>query len=469
MGAAESSAGRWDRTPAGLRSFFALPGAVPIQKLRREAQEERDGDQAGREIAEGLGGKGGGGGKENGEEENASQKETFAEQGAEQGQTDLSQRGGHVHAHPLDGHKQGCRRVNFDIPHASGQDFAVLGEKPDELGREEGRGRQHEESEAGTKKKYAPKGLLHPPAVPGPQVEADGPLAAQGDAAHGHSDQQRITLDDGRAGDENIPFPGSAVPLEGGVEDDKNHAVQGIGEEGGKAQGQYPQAEGRLEPSPAQRGGQSGKPQGDQGKHAGGGLGQNGGPCRAGNAHIQQENEHRVQDDVQGRPQHNRAHAQAGAALGDEEAVQPAGEEGESRTANIDGDVVQSVRKSGLAGAEPPEEPAAEQEEKNAQARRHGQQEPEAVGEEVRGGFFVSGAQLHGHQGRAAQSHQEGEGGEQGDDGAADPGSRQSQAAGSGDVADEHPVNDAVQDVDQLGQHGGHGQPEQQARYRIPA
>ena len=152
----------------------------------------------------------------------------------------------------------------------------------------------------------------------------------------------------------------------GRVEDDEDHAVQGVGQEGGQAQGQHPQAEFRLETAPAQGGRQPGEPQGDQGKGAGGSLGEDGGPGRAGNAHIQQEDEHRIQGDIQGRPQHHCAHPQAGAALGDEEAVQPAGEKGEGRPGDVDGDVIHGIGKGGLAGAEPPEELAAEQEEEEA-------------------------------------------------------------------------------------------------------
>lgn len=74
------------KASAGRRGFRRLrPEAVPIQKLRREAEEEGDGNQAGRDVAEGFGGKGGGSGKEDGEEKDAAQKEAFAEQGAEEG------------------------------------------------------------------------------------------------------------------------------------------------------------------------------------------------------------------------------------------------------------------------------------------------------------------------------------------------------------------------------------------------
>ena len=174
------------KASAGRRDFRRLrPEAVPIQKLRREAEEEGDGNQAGRDVAERFSGKGGGGGKEDGEKKDATQKEAFAEQGAEEGQTDLPQGGGHVHAHPLDGHEKGTCRIDFYIPHAPDQGFAIRGEEPDELGGEERRSRQHEEGEAGAEEEYAPESLLHPLTVPGPQVEADGPLAAQGDAAHG--------------------------------------------------------------------------------------------------------------------------------------------------------------------------------------------------------------------------------------------------------------------------------------------
>ena len=68
------------------------------------------------------------------------------------------------------------------------------------------------------------------------------------------------------------------------------------------------------------------------------------------------------------------------------------------------------------------------------------------------------------HQNGAAQTHQGAEGGQQRHDRAADAHTGQSQSADAGDMSDIDPVDNTVQDIDKLGDHGGYSQAQHQGR-----
>ena len=85
------------------------------------------------------------------------------------------------------------------------------------------------------------------------------------------------------------------------------------------------------------------------------------------------------------------------------------------------------------------------------------------------GAFFVLVTESDGHQRRSAQAYQEGKRRNQGDDGTAHAHTGQRQITYMGNVADVHPVHNAVEYIDELGQHRGNGQFEHQFSNGISA
>lgn len=109
---------------SSLKLLFRLR-AIFCNELRRKAQEQCAGHDAGGSVTEGFGREDSGCRKQYGKQEDPRCKNAFAEQGAEQRQMDVSQSSGHIRSHPLWGHKQCSRRINFNIPHTAGQNFPV--------------------------------------------------------------------------------------------------------------------------------------------------------------------------------------------------------------------------------------------------------------------------------------------------------------------------------------------------------
>ena len=259
----------------------------------------------------------------------------------------------------------------------------------------------------------------------------------------------------------------AAVALEHGVEDDEQHAVGGDDEEGGQAEGDDTQHDPPVEAPPPQAHRHLFTQQGAEHKGAGGHLGEYRGQGSPRYPHIQAENKNGVQNDVEDGPQHHGGHTQPGEALGDEKTVHAGGHQGKEGAGGVDGQVGVGVAEGGVAGPEPPEQLPLHQQEQAGQPDGQHQQHKKAVGQYLAGLLLVAFPHAHGHNGGAAQPHQRGEGAEQGDDRAAHPDASQRQIPDLGDISDVDAVYDAVQHADQLGQHGGNGQPADQPKDRV--
>ena len=252
--------------------------------------------------------------------------------------------------------------------------------------------------------------------------------------------------------------------LEHRVEDDEQHAVGGDDQEGRQAEGDDPHHDLPVKAAPPQGHRHLFPQQGTEHEGTGGHLGDDGGQSRARHIHLENKDKNGVQHNIEDGSQHHRSHAQAGIALGNEEAVHAGGHQGKEGTGGVDGQVGIGIAKGGRTCAEPLEQLALEQQEQPRQPHRQHQQHEKAVGEYPAGLLPISFPRPHGQDGRTAQPHQGGKGTEQGDDGAAHPYASQRQIPDLGDISDVNAVYDAVKYADQLGQHGGNGQLAHQAK-----
>ena len=432
-------------------------------------EEQAGGHRGGHRIGDGLGQEGGRGGHQGGQQEQAGQEHALAEQGAEQGQPHVAQGGGLVHQGVLDGQGENHGGEHLNIAHRLLRQLRIAGEQAHKH-RGQGVGEYHHPRAEGEAQAHNTlDGLFDALQVAGAVVEADHRLGAQGEAAHGHGDEEQVALHDGGAGDQGVPLLRAAVPLEHRVEHDEQDAVGGDDQEGGQAEGEHPPHDGPVRPAPPQGHRHGFAQQHGQHEGAGGHLGDHRGDGRPGHVHVEGEDKDGIQHDVEHRPQHHRGHAQAGVALGDEEAVHAGGHEGEEGAGGVDGQIGVGIAESGLTGAEPAEQLPLGQQEHRRQRHRQHQQHEEAVGQNPARLLLPPLPHAHGHDGGAPQAHQGGKGGQQGDDGAAHPHPRQGQVADALDVADVNAIHDAVEHADQLGQHGGDSQPAHQLKNRVAA
>ena len=315
--------------------------------------------------------------------------------------------------------------------------------------------------------------ITHGPPDPvrtaGAVVEADDRLGPQGDAPQRHGDHQQIALHHRGTGHQGVPQAGTAVALEHRVQHDQQDTVRGDGEEGGQSEGQHPPYDPEIQSPPAQRHRHAPAPQGQQDKGAGADLGDHRGNGRPGHIHVEQEHEHGVQDNIHHRPQHHRDHPKAGEPLADEEAVHTGGHQGEKGAGSVDRHIGVGIGKGVRTGAKPHEQMVLQQQEQRRQDQRQRRQGHKAVVEDLFGVLQAPLSHAHGHKGRPSQPHQGGKRGQQRDNGAADPHPCQGHTANLRQVSNVHPVHNAVQYADQLGQHSGDRQPQHQPKDRAAA
>ena len=356
----------------------------------------------------------------------------------------MAQGSGLVHQGILDGQGDDHGGEYLNVAYRPRRHLRVLGKQAHKH-RGQGVGHhRHEHTEGHAQGHDGLDGPLDALQVGRAVVEADHRLAAQGKAAHGHGDEEQIALHDGGAGHQGIPQLRPAVALEHSVQHDQQDAVRGDDEEGGQAEGQHPPHNVQFHATPPQAHRHPLPPQGEEHKGAGGHLGEHGGQGGPGHVQMEHKDKDGVQDDIEHRPQHHRGHPQAGKALGDQKAVHAGGHEGKEGARGVDGQVGVGVAEGGVAGAEPHEQMLLQQEEQSGQHAGQYQQHQEAVGQHPAGLPVPPLPHAHGHDGGAAQAHQGGEGGQQGDDGAAHPHPRQGQIADALDIADVDAVYNAV-------------------------
>ena len=119
-----------------------------------------------------------------------------------------------------------------------------------------------------------------------------------------------------------VPLPCPAVPLENGVHGNDHHVVHGDDDKGGQADGE--DGTDRFQPVTAEGDAHRRPPSKEEEQHidAGGELGEHCGQSRPLHPHVQQEDEHGVQHDVEHRAQEYRTHGDVGKALTDDKLVE---------------------------------------------------------------------------------------------------------------------------------------------------
>ena len=172
-------------------------------------------------------------------------------------------------------------------------------------------------------------------------------------------------------------------------------------------------------------------------------------------AHVEQEDEDGVEDDVHHRADDGGEHRLIGKALAGDELPQPCRQDGEHRTGDIVGQVGICIGEGLLAGAEKHQHRLTQSDGRRRQDSGKPQQHDKAVGQNLFGSFVVVFPHADGHQRGAADADQKGKGGDEGHNRSADTRARQGNFSHILDVSDIHPVDDAVEHVDKLRQHRG--------------
>ena len=179
---------------------------------------------------------------------------------------------------------------------------------------------------------------------------------------------------------------------------------------------------------------------------------------------MEQEDEHRIQDDIDDGSDEGGHHSQHGMPLGGDEIIHSHGKQGEKGAAGIDGKINVRVGKGRFARAEPAEQQILRQKKQHRQHGGQDQKQAEAVSEDALRVLFISLPQPHGKQNGAADPHQRRERGKQGDDGRADAGPGQGDRADLRNVPHIDAVHDAVEHVYELREHERHRYPQHQGR-----
>ena len=297
------------------------------------------------------------------------------------------------------------------------------------------------------------------------EVEGQNRLRSAGDAAQGHGHHQHKALGDGGAGDHPVSQLRAAVALQNRVHGDDHDAVHADDEKGRDAGDQDTRHEAAV--ISAKRNGDGHLPAEQKRQHIGaaGQLGQDGRQRRAPDAHVHQEDKHRVQHDVQRRSQHHGHHTLFGKALADDKLVHAQSQQIEHRAPEVDGEVALGVGVGDGAAAEGQQHGPPQGEGRRHQRHGADTKQQKTVGKDAPGLLHLPRA--HADEGRAADADEGGEGADHGHDGAADPHTRQGQVPHHRDVADVDAVHDAVQHADELGQHTGDGDTPDQGFDRV--
>ena len=423
---------------------------------------DRDAHHRPRDVGDGLGVERGPGAEGRRQGEQGDEVHRLPEGGQGQGQLDLSHAGEPVHNGVLQPQGNQGQRAHVDGGESLRRQLRLRGEEAHEEGapqpgqQEQGRHIGHAQSgDEGL-------GLQDPVPPPGAVVVGQDGACAGGNAPQGHGHHQHEALGDGGAGHQTVSQLRPAIGLEDGVHGDDHDVVHADDEEGRHAHRQ--DAEHQPPVIAAESDGDRHGLAEEEPQHieAAGQLGEDRGHSSPGHPHVKEKDEHRVQHDVQRRPQHDGDHALPGVALADDELVQPQGQQVERRAAEVDGEIGIGVAVGGIAGAEGHQHGLVQG--KDHHHQRHGAdaQHQETVGEDPPGLLRLARPHADAHQRCAAHADERGEGADQGHHRPADPHARQGGLPDHGDVADVDAVHDAVQHADELGQHAGNGDPQHQ-------
>ena len=396
----------------------------------------------------------------------------FPEHGEKQGSSGKSQRSKTVHKHILEAEWNDQQRKHMDSPGGKGYQRRLVGKDPDKVYRHNPGQYKHYGCKAEAEKQDIFFCLFHPVHSFCAVIVAEYGLCSAGNTQHGAGYEHHVALHNGGTGDEHITFAGTAVLLQHGIQDNDDHTVGCQNQEGGDTQYQDPFDDhggpGRF-PQPGYFDGNLFADQETESKGAGCKLCDDRGNGCTRHIHMQTEDKDRVQDYVGDSADQHSGHSHTGKPLTGDKIIKPDRHEGEERSCCVDGEIGVRVYKGGGTCPEPEQKIFFRQEKEQGQYSGEDHQHGKAVGQYGLGLFLPPGTQTHGHEDRAAQSDQGSEGSEKGDNRAADSHSRKCQISDLGYVSDEHSVNDAVKYGDELGDHGGDSQFEDQQPYLVPA
>ena len=365
----------------------------------------------------------------------------------------------------LDAEQAQPTAVDAQRPGGEGQQGRVGGEQTGEHpGAQHHEGPQrHGVDEAGAQQQT--EALPDAVCVPGAVVVAGNGLSALRQTSQGQQGELHDAGEDGHGAHGQIP----AVFQQGGVEAHEDDALTGLHDKRGRSQ----RDAGRHQP---QTGQQVLPPQAQQrlfaaeercDPDAGQGLRQHGGQRRAPHAHVQSEDEQRVQRDIGQRADEHRQHAGPGEALGRHEGVEAQRQLDEHGADGIDTHVVGGVGDGVLAGAEQQQEVAAPQKQHGGEGQGQQEQQGSAAAQQPLRAGVVAAAHGNGGTGRTAGGHQCRKGGDDHDEGHAHAHAGEGQASVAGHVTNVDAVHDVVEHIYQLGRHRGDRQLEQEPPYRL--
>ena len=326
-------------------------------------------------------------------------------------------------------------------------------------GKERGQGKARDGNEQHYLEQQA-ESFAHAAVILGAVVVAHNGLRALCDALDGHDEHLHHALHNGHAAHVQV----AAVALQPGVQRDIHKALGALHDERSDAQPDDLANHTLFElhvPAPDADAAFCAEQKAQHPRGADG-LRKDGSQRRAGNAHAEHENKHRVQHDVNDRADEHAEHCNGGVALCADESVEAQSKLYENSTRQVNGDIVLRIADDGVGGAEHIQQRRFEDAENDCQCNRQHQKHGKAVAQNFFRTFTVAGAQLDGSQRRAAHSGECGKGRDQQDDGERNAHSRQRKCACAGDVADVDPVHDIVQHVDELRGNGRQGKTEHQ-------
>ena len=175
-------------------------------------------------------------------------------------------------------------------------------------------------------------------------------------------------------------------------------------------------------------------------------------------AELENEDEHRVQGDVEEGPDQHREHPRPGEALGVDKGVHAHAGEDEHRPRQVDVEIVVCVAEGFPRRPGEAEDGGLEEIAQGRQAQGEGEQETVGVAHDAPRLFLVPLPPGDGEEGGAAGGAEGLEGADDHEDGGGDADAGEGQLAPLRHVADVDAVHDAVQGVHKQGQDHGEGQ-----------
>ena len=413
--------------------------------------------------------KGGAGAEGRGQRKEGGEVDDFPEGRERQRQLDLGHAGEAVHYGVLHAEGNDGEGADPDGRERLGGEVGLAGEEAHEEPAREPREGEHYGRVAHAQERYVLLRLEYAVAPVRAEVEGEDGLRPARDAAERHGHDQHEALRDGGAGYEPVAELRPSVALQHGVHGDYHDAVHKDNEEGRDAGDEYaPHEPEAVTPEAyAHRHGLAKEDAEDI--YAACELGEHRGDGRARDAHVEDEDEERVEHDVERRAEHDGEHALLGKALADDELVHAEGEQVEGRTAEVDGKILLRVGIGRLARAEEHEHWPLEREHRGGEHDGADAEDEETVGEYAPRLVLPARAHVDAHERRAADADEKGEGPEHGHDRPADADACQRCLARHGDVAYVYPVHDGVEHADKLRQHAGERDATHQRPYRVPA